>query len=59
MGLCGLKVKRAGGTTVTVSIPQQVAEENPEKPLINNKNLCVACFLMTEKNISASSKRVL
>ena len=37
------------GTTVTVSIPQQVAEENPEKPLINNKNLCVACFLMTEK----------
>ena len=25
------------------------AEENPEKPLINNKNLCVACFLMTEK----------
>lgn len=48
-GFMRIESEEGRGTTVTVSIPQQVAEENPEKPLINNKNLCVACFLMTEK----------
>lgn len=48
-GFMRIESEEGRGTTVTVSIPQQVAEENQEKPLINNKNLCVACFLMTEK----------
>lgn len=48
-GFMRIESEEGRGTTVTVSIPQQVVEENPEKPLINNKNLCVACFLMTEK----------
>lgn len=48
-GFMRIESEEGRGTTVTVSIPQQVAEEDMEQPLIDSKNLCVACFLMTEK----------
>ena len=48
-GFMRIESEEGRGTTVTVSIPQQVVEEDMEQPLIDSKNLCVACFLMTEK----------
>lgn len=44
-GFMRIESEEGRGTTVTVSIPQQVAEENPEKPLINNKKLVCCMFL--------------
>ena len=48
-GFMRIESEEGRGTTVTVSIPQQVVEEDMEQPIIDSKNLCVACFLMTEK----------
>lgn len=48
-GFMRIESEEGKGTTVTVSIPQQVVEESADLPLIDSKNLCVACFLMTEK----------
>lgn len=37
------------GTTVSVSIPQKVADESPAMVVTKRENVCLACFLMSEK----------
>ena len=37
------------GTTVSVSIPQKITDNTPGMVVENRKNLCLACFLRSEK----------
>lgn len=48
-GFIHIDSNKKKGTTVSVSIPQKVVEEENESLLTNQEGLCVACFLKPEK----------
>lgn len=47
-GFIQLKSKPGEGTTVSVSIPQKVADETPCMAIENRRDLCLACYLRPE-----------
>ncbi len=48
-GFIQIESNREAGTTVSVSIPQKVLDPSPCMEVENRENLCLACFLKTEK----------
>lgn len=48
-GFMQLESVKDGGTTVSVSIPQQVLDETPCMKVTKPENLSLACYLMPEK----------
>lgn len=48
-GFMQIKSEEGGGTVVSVSIPQGIADNKPVATLKNRERLCIACFLEEEK----------
>lgn len=48
-GFIQIESKEGSGTTVSVSIPQKVADDAPGMMVSNREGLCVGCFLRPEK----------
>jgi len=48
-GFIQIESNKETGTTVSVSIPQKVLDKSPCMEVENRENLCLACFLKTEK----------
>ena len=48
-GFIQIESAEANGTTVSISIPQKVADETPSMAIENRQKMCVSCFLKTGK----------
>lgn len=48
-GFMQITSKEGGGTSVSVSIPQKIADQKPLVTLQNRERLCLACFLKPDK----------
>ncbi len=48
-GFIQIESKKESGTTVSVSIPQKVLDQSPCMEVEDRSDLCLACFLKTEK----------
>lgn len=48
-GFIQIESEEGSGTTVSVSIPQKVADASPTMTVVNRTDLCMACFLRLEK----------
>lgn len=48
-GFMQIASKEGSGTSVSVSIPQKIADQKPMITLQNRERLCLACFLKPEK----------
>lgn len=48
-GFVHMESSEGSGTTVTVSIPQKIADDSPGMEVENPSELCLACYLMPEK----------
>lgn len=48
-GFVQVESSAGSGTTVSVSIPQKIADDSPSMTVLNRSGLCLACYLRPEK----------